>query len=157
MNREMTKDNITIYTDGSCNTQTKTGAWAAIIFDLDQKTIISEVVQNTTHNRMELLAVIRAIEYAAKYAPGKSISVYTDSQYVTRLSERKEKLHQSNFITKKGTTLNNTDLLQTLIGYIEKYSISFHKVKAHQKKTDENYNREADMICRKLMRESSNK
>lgn len=146
---------IEIYTDGSCNTQTKVGAWAAIIFNGNQKIVISGTELNTTHNRMELLAVIGAVEYAAKHAPGNSISIYTDSQYVTRLSERKEKLYKSNFITKKGTILNNTDLLQQLIRYIENYSIAFYKVKAHQKKSDINFNREADMICRKLMREYS--
>jgi len=145
---------ITIYTDGSCNTQSLTGAWAAIILAAADKVILSELEQNTTHNRMELTAVIRAIAYAVHHYPGVQLHVFTDSQYVVNLTGRKERLKSANFITKKGAVLNNADLLQHLIFYIENYPIVFVKVKAHQKASEaENINREVDMICRKIMRE----
>ncbi|NJO69501.1 MAG: hypothetical protein HC830_09670, partial [Bacteroidetes bacterium] len=50
--------------------------------------------------------------------------------------------------------LPNTDLLKLLISLIEKCAVTFYKVKAHQKSTGhENPNREADMLCRKILRE----
>lgn len=146
---------VTIYTDGSCHTQTRTGAWAAIVLAGDDKTILQEVVHDTTHNRMELTAVIVSIEFAIAKYPEAILEITTDSQYVADLPQRKERLSTQSFITKKGNVLNNSDLLQKLFGLLDGHSISFIKVKAHQKPTEiENLNREVDMICRKLMREA---
>ena len=52
-----------IYTDGSCHTQHKIGTWVAIILMDTEKKILSGTVKDTTHNRMELMAVVKAIEY----------------------------------------------------------------------------------------------
>lgn len=146
---------VAIYTDGSCHSQSRTGAWAAIILAEDGKTILQEVVHNTTHNRMELTAVIKSIEFAVDKYPESDLEITTDSQYVVNLPYRKDHLNARSFITKKGNVLNNSDLLKKLFGLLETNSISFIKVKAHQKPTEiENLNREVDMICRKLMREA---
>lgn len=148
--------NIIIYTDGSCNTQTLLGGWAAIVMAGNEKTLLKGQATETTHNRMELTAVIKAIEFAAKKYDTTAIDIYTDSQYVARLTERKEKLKTNNFITKKGNELPNADLLQLLIKQIETFQLSFYKVKAHQKNDgSENLNREVDMICRKIVRDAS--
>lgn len=146
---------VTIYTDGSCNTQTCCGAWAAIIMAGEHKTILCDVEKNTTHNRMELMAVIKSIGFAISNHPGAALEIYTDSQYVATLTERAEKLLNTSFITKKGKVLNNSDLLKELILLSKNYAITFHKVKAHQKSDQENLNREVDMICRKAMRETN--
>lgn len=96
-----------------------------------------------------------AIDYSTKNYPGASLEIYTDSQYVVSLPVRMEKLLGDQFITKKGNILNNSDLLHKLILLIKSQSITFHKVMAHQKISEqENLNREADMICRKIMREN---
>ena len=57
---------IEIYTDGSCHTQICIGAWASIILIGNEKINLSGVVENTTHNRMEILAVIKALDYFIK-------------------------------------------------------------------------------------------
>ena len=86
--------------------------------------------------------------------------IYTDSQYVYRIPERKDKLKLNEFITKKGNQNQNSDMVKILIGLIESHSIEFVKVKAHQKKNSnsinihENYNSEVDKIARQLVRES---
>ena len=56
-------DLVEIYTDGSCHTQFLIGAWAAIIFISGEKIILSGIENYTTHNRMELMAVIKALEF----------------------------------------------------------------------------------------------
>lgn len=141
-----------IYTDGSCNTQNGLGAWVAIILSGEEKTILSGKVPDTTHNRMELYAVIAGIRHAGK--DFRSLRIYSDSQYVTGLMERREKLMAAGFITSKGTELRNADLVKefyALGGHIE---LTFIKVKAHQKKgVDVNFNIEADKLVRKIMRE----
>jgi ribonuclease HI len=53
---------IHVYTDGSCDTQRRTGAWVAILLWNDHEIVLQGTDVNTTHNRMELMAVIRAIE-----------------------------------------------------------------------------------------------
>ncbi|MBI5539251.1 MAG: ribonuclease HI [Bacteroidia bacterium] len=147
---------INIYTDGSCHTQLNIGGWAAIIFFENKKTIIKGKEFNTTHNRMELLAVIKAIEFAETNYKNFSIKIFTDSQYVFRIPERMEKLKINKFITKKGNQLNNNDLLQILITQIENHSIEFVKVKAHQKTESENsnYNSEVDKLAREIVRQA---
>jgi ribonuclease HI len=148
---------IEIYTDGSCHTQHKNGAWAAIVIVAGEKTVLTGDETNTSHNRMELLAVIESINFCHEKQYAEQAIVYTDSQYVFLLPERKEKLKHKHFLTNKGTPIKNVDLVQTFVQQIESRTIRFIKVKAHQK-TDENsskYNVEVDKICRNLIREIS--
>ena len=143
---------IQIYTDGSCHTQQLIGAWGAIILIGEKKVVLSNTETDTTHNRMELLGVISAIDYLNKNNLGESgIDVYSDSQYVVNLLIRKARLKQNDFITKKGTPIRNSDLVQKLIHQIEIHSINFTKVKAHQKNGDA-MNREVDLLVRNLVR-----
>lgn len=146
---------ISIYTDGSCNTQLKVGGWAAILLIDKEKKVLQGSESNTTHNRMEMLAVIKSIEYVLENISKKSIiQVYTDSQYVFRIPERAEKLQSNNFITKKGSELNNKDLIQKLIELLNQHNIHIIKVKAHQKKTNTpNYNRDVDKLSRQIVRD----
>lgn len=151
----MEKSPIEIYTDGSCHTQLETGAWAAIVLWGHEKMVIQGEEHPTTHNRMELLAVINAIDFVVENYPGIPLVVYSDSQYVVKIPERKDKLKQNHFITKKGNVLPNADLIQRLITQIEKYLVTFQKVKAHQKTgSNINYNREVDLLVRELVREN---
>ncbi len=145
---------IKIFTDGSCHTQIKIGAWVALIFVGDEKIILKNIVKNTTHNRMELMAVIAAVHHVTENNISYSaIEIYSDSQYVVGILVRKDKLKKNDFITKKGTVMQNADLVQSLITLMESFPLSFIKVKAHQKSTSEiNYNREADILVRSLVR-----
>ena len=144
---------IEIYTDGSSHTQKLIGAWAAIIYYNKTKIIIKEVETNTSHNRMEMQAVIQAIKFVdTNYSTNIPIIINSDSQYVVNLVDRKEKLKKNEFITKKGNPVKNLDLVITLIDQIETHEITFNKIKAHVKDGDTK-NREVDLLVRKLMRE----
>jgi ribonuclease HI len=143
---------IEIYTDGSCHTQQCVGAWAAILLIGSEKFILSGTEKETTHNRMELLAVIKSIEYIKKNHSGiSSVTVVSDSQYVVGLNARKEKLLKQNFNSKSRKEMTNADLVKEFFAFGD--MAKFIKIKAHQKKTTEiNYNIEADLLVRKLMR-----
>jgi len=151
---------IEIYTDGSCHTNYCIGAWAAIILVGGKKIVIKGEAQNTTHNRMELLAVIKAVDFAVENYKDASLIIYTDSQYVFRIPERKEKLKKNLFITKKGTPIQNADLVQELICQIEAQAIEFRKIKAHQKLVAADpdvhaaYNSEVDKLVRQMVRDA---
>ena len=156
----MTRQVIEIYTDGSCNTQYNIGAWVAILLFADNQILLKGEAQNTTNNRMELMAVIKAIEFANENYKNSSLIIYTDSQYVSRIPERMGKLAKNNFITKKGIELQNSDLLRILIHQINSHTIEFVKVKAHQHSNitslnnSINYNSEVDKIARQIVRET---
>ena len=68
---------IKIYTDGACSGNPGRGGWAAIIIDGEKIEKISGTSENTTNNRMELLAVISAL----KYVKEQNIELFTDSKY----------------------------------------------------------------------------
>jgi len=149
----------TIYTDGSCHTQLLTGAWAAIIFIDEEKVVLTGEATGTTHNRMELMAVIKAISYVQDNHPTvTAIHIISDSQYVVGLTDRSEKLTAHNFTTKKGTQISNADLVKTLLQYIAELPLTFTKIKAHQKKDNElNFNIVADKLSRSIVRKRTEK
>lgn len=148
---------IEIYTDGSAHVQAKVGAWAAIILVGEDQLVIKDIAMETTHNRMEMIAVIKAIEFILdKKLAFDLLKIFTDSQYVERIEERKTRLKANNFITKKGKELRNTDLIKQLIHFIENHNLEFIKVKSHQVVNSKItfYNNEVDGIVRSLMRKN---
>ena len=150
----MLTQSINIYTDGSCHTQLCTGAWVSIIFINEEKIILSGTALQTTHNRMELLAIIEALKYVQNnYTNSNLITVITDSQYVTGLQAREAKFTDQQYTTKKGNEISNVDLVKTLLKLINILPVTFIKIKAHQKKSAVvNHNIEADILSRNMVR-----
>ena len=144
-----------IYTDGSCDSHSGQGAWVAIILTGGEKVVLSGSMSGTTHNRMELSAVIEGITYAQNNFKGiQYLHIYSDSQYVTGLMARQDKLSSANFITSKGSVIRNADLVKELYILGARTQLIFTKVKAHQKQGAAiNYNIDADKLVRKIMRE----
>ncbi len=144
-----------VYTDGSCHTQLLIGSWAAILFVDGERMELSGIENNTTHNAMELVAVIKAIEYLREHYPSlPAINIITDSQYVAGLFAREERLSNAGFITKKGNEVRNAEEVKRLYELNSKYQLNFTKIKAHQKSSDvvENINDEVDKLVRGIMR-----
>lgn len=80
----MTKKNtpLYIYTDGACSGNPGPGGWAALIKQNDH--VVKELAgsdTNTTNNRMELMAVIKALEFSAGLDV-QDLHIHTDSRYV---------------------------------------------------------------------------
>jgi ribonuclease HI len=145
---------IQVYTDGSCHTQKRNGAWAAILLLNERKIVLQGTEMNTTNNRMELMAVIKAIEYICNNMGSKIvIQLFTDSQYVLNVPSRSVKLMERNYISKGGKELKNTDLLKIWIKLFKTSQVRLNKVKAHQQvSVGINYNVEADKLARKMVR-----
>lgn len=144
-----------IYTDGSCHTQQCVGAWASVVLIDEQKKVLSGVEKDTTHNRMEILAVINSIKYIQQhYKMTTEVKVVSDSQYVIGLISRQFKFAASDFTTKAGNDIRNVDLVKELLSLVATINVQFVKIKAHQKATDVvNYNIEVDKLSRQLVRE----
>ena len=147
---------ISIFTDGSCNPVCKIGGWAAILFIGGEKILLFGSQVETTHQRMELTAAVEAISHLQTLAcADQEICIYTDSQYLAGLPQRKSKLLLAGLTTKKNLLLPNADLIHQLLGYLDNLSLTFIKVKSHEKFSGhENYNREVDKLSRKIVRDS---
>ena len=83
---------ITIYTDGSCLGNPGRGGWAVMGVETDLITELSGGEDNTTNNRMELTAVIEALDYYSEY---KRIVLYTDSMITINCATGKWKRHKN--------------------------------------------------------------
>jgi ribonuclease HI len=152
-----TNQSITVFTDGSCHAQLKKGGWASILFIGDEKIILEGNLSGTTHHRMELTAVLQSLEYLqSRGLIENQIVIHSDSQYVVDLQKRKERLVISGYQTKKSKPVRNSDLVQSLIIYMDYDNIKFIKIKSHQKHSDLKtlLNREVDILSRKNMRQS---
>ena len=145
-----------IYTDGSCHTQLRVGAWAALLLINGRKIVLSGRENDTTHNRMEILAVINSLKHVQQnFKSVSEVKIVSDSQYVIGLVGRQSKFTASDFTTKAGKDIRNVDLVKELLILLSLTSVQFVKIKAHQKATEiVNYNIEVDKLSRQLVREA---
>ncbi len=143
-----------IYTDGSCHTQLCIGAWASVLLINNQKITLEGLEVDTTHNRMELLAVIKSLDYiGTTFQNVTQIHVVSDSQYVVGLLGRRRKFLLQDFKTNAGRFIPHIDLVKQLFSFIDQYNIQFTKIKAHLKQGElVNYNIEVDKRCRNIVR-----
>ncbi|QEN06229.1 ribonuclease HI [Thiospirochaeta perfilievii] len=75
--------NIIIYTDGGCTGNPGPGGWGSVLLVDGKEILLSGGDESTTNNKMELTAVIKALEYiGAEFGFKNNLSIYTDSQYV---------------------------------------------------------------------------
>ena len=71
---------VTIYTDGACSGNPGIGGWGAVMITSNNETILLHGgLSDTTNNQMELIAVIKALEYLKEPT---EILILTDSKYV---------------------------------------------------------------------------
>ena len=135
---------ITIYTDGSCLTNPGNGGWAAIINENNQIKKISGNEKNTTNNRMELLAPIKALQ---GIKTGSEIKVYTDSQYVKNgITEWINIWLNNNWKTSKKEDVKNKDLWIELYNLTKSFNIEWIWVKAHD---GNSLNEEVDLLAKR--------
>ena len=122
---------ITIYTDGSCLGNPGRGGYAAVLISGKHRKEISGGFRYTTNNRMELLAVIKALEMVKD--PSKKIKLYTDSNLIVNTINKGWIYNWKKKGWKKSSkkTPENLDLLKQLYDLIEKYDVEFEWIKAH--------------------------
>ena len=132
---------IIAYTDGSSLGNPGPGGYGAILMDTDKmvKKEISQGYRMTTNNRMELMAVIVALEKLKK--PKTEIRIYTDSKYVCDAVEKKWVFgwEKKGFKGKK-----NPDLWQKFLIQFRKHRVSFIWVKGH---AGNEFNERADQLA----------
>ena len=103
---------IEIYTDGACRGNPGPGGWAALLMSGEHEREISGAEALTTNNRMELTAVIRALEALKRPVRAR---LYTDSEYVRRgITEWLTAWQARGWRTANRKPVKNQDLWQRL-------------------------------------------
>ena len=131
---------IKIYTDGAARGNPGPGGYGAILLWNNHRKELSKGYRLTTNNRMELLAVITALEALKKTE--LPVHIYSDSQYVVRaISEGwMNTWIKTNF---KGDK-KNPDLWKHYYQLAKKFSITMHWVKGH---ANNPYNNRCDELA----------
>ena len=120
---------VRIYADGACKGNPGPGGWGAIMVAGKREKELFGGESQTTNNRMELTAVIRAL--AALKRPC-SIEVYTDSQYVQKgISEWIHDWKRRDWRTAGKKPVKNVDLWMELDRLAGEHRVSWHWVKGH--------------------------
>ena len=120
---------VDIYTDGACRGNPGPGGWAALLSAGAREKEISGAQNPTTNNRMELVAVIAALE--ALKRPSQ-VRLYTDSQYVRRgITEWLAQWKARDWKTADRKPVKNQDLWQQLEQAAARHRIEWHWVRGH--------------------------
>ena len=146
---------IEIYTDGACRGNPGPGGWAALLKSGAHEKEISGAEGHTTNNRMELTAVIRALEALKRRVRAR---VYTDSQYVRRgISEWLPEWKARGWRTAGRKPVKNQDLWQRLDQLAAGHEIEWHWVPGHagvpgNERVDRLANAAIDTLSRQALR-----
>jgi len=125
---------LKIYTDGGCTGNPGPGGWAAVILkDPDDPLELSGFDGATTNNRMELTAVICALQEVRKFPEQMiPIEVYTDSQYVQKgITEWMKGWVVRGWKTAAGKPVKNKDLWLQLKALDDEMNVKWKWVKGH--------------------------
>ncbi len=145
-----TDQEVTIYTDGACSGNPGPGGYGCILMvnDAGGKTYKKELsggFSKTTNNRMEILALIIALEQLKKPC---RVTLYSDSQYVVKAFTEGWLVKWQRFDwhkdQKKKEPVKNTDLWKRLVAAAEKHEITFVWVKGH---AENEFNNRCDVLA----------
>jgi ribonuclease HI len=120
---------VEIYTDGACRGNPGPGGWAALLSFGEREKELAGAEEHTTNNRMELTAVIRALEALKRPVEAR---VFTDSEYVRRgITEWVSSWKARGWKTADRKPVKNQDLWEELDRLAAQHQIQWHWVKGH--------------------------
>ena len=121
---------VTIYTDGACSGNPGPGGWGAILEYMGHEKELSGGEKNTTNNRMELTAVIKALQALKEPC---TVELYSDSKYVLDALQKGWAVswRKKGWIKSDKKPALNPDLWETLLNLVEKHDVRYHWVKGH--------------------------
>lgn len=116
---------VEIFTDGACSGNPGPGGWGAVLRWNSHEKELSGSEPETTNNRMEMTAAIKALEALTKPC---RVEIYTDSTYL-----QKGVMEWMAGWKAKGwpKRIKNQDLWQELDELLQKHDVSFHWVRGH--------------------------
>ena len=125
----MSDEAVEIFSDGACRGNPGPGGWGALLRFNHQEKELWGGEADTTNNRMELTAVIRALEALKRTS---RLRLYTDSQYVQKgISQWIHEWKRRGWRTAEKKPVKNADLWRELDQLAAKHDIEWHWVKGH--------------------------
>ena len=140
-------DSVEIFTDGACSGNPGPGGWGALLRFQGKEKDLSGAEADTTNNRMEMMAAIRALESLTRPC---SVRLTTDSQYVKNgITQWIHNWKKRGWKTAAGQPVKNVDLWQRLDVAVSKHQVSWHWVRGHTGHTE---NEHADQLAREAIK-----
>lgn len=123
-------NDVEIFTDGACSGNPGPGGWGAILRSKGIEKELSGGEKDTTNNRMEMMAVIAALEALTQAC---NVTVTTDSQYVMKgMMEWLPSWKKRNWKTAGKKPVKNVDLWQRMEKAASQHSLEWEWVRGHQ-------------------------
>ena len=131
------------YTDGACSGNPGKGGWGAILIYNSIEKELSGFETETTNNRMELMAAIKAL--SALKEPCE-VDLYSDSAYLCNAIQNNwlDDWKSKNWRIGTKNEIKNIDLWEELINLINIHKVTFFKVKGH---ADNIFNNRCDKLA----------
>jgi len=144
----MSDDKVIIFTDGGCRGNPGPGGWGALMRFGNHEKEIYGYEEETTNNRMELMAAIRSLEVLSRDC---SIVLTTDSQYVRQgITEWMDGWKKRGWKTAAKKPVKNKDLWQRLDDAVKRHDVEWQWVKGH---SGHEGNERADDLANRAMDE----
>jgi len=125
----MSNQNVVIYTDGACSGNPGPGGWGSVLLYNGHRRELSGGEAETTNNRMEMMAVIEALDALKRSC---TITLHTDSVYVMKgMTEWLEQWKRRGWKTAAKKPVKNVDLWQRLDQAIARHQVDWRWVKGH--------------------------
>jgi len=120
---------VELFTDGACKGNPGRGGWGALLRYGDAEKELFGGEQDTTNNRMELMAVIRGLEVLNR---STAVTVTTDSKYVKNgITEWIHNWKRNGWKTAAKKPVKNEDLWRELDDMVAKHQVTWQWVKGH--------------------------
>ena len=120
---------VEIFTDGACRGNPGPGGWAALLRFGERELEVSGGEPETTNNRMELMAAIRALEALKKPC---RVQLYTDSSYVRDgITKWIHGWRRNGWRTADRKPVKNAELWQELVDAAAPHRVEWHWVRGH--------------------------
>lgn len=120
---------VKIFTDGSCLGNPGPGGYGAVLVFGQHRKELAEGYQQTTNNRMEMLAAIKALEALTETC---MVDLTTDSQYVRQgITQWMTNWRRNGWRTSDKKPVKNKDLWQQLDAQCQRHQVKWHWVKGH--------------------------
>ena len=120
---------VEVFTDGACRGNPGPGGWGVLLRYKGSEKTLYGAEPETTNNRMELMAAIRALESLTRQC---SVKLTTDSQYVQKgITEWLPNWKRRGWKTAAKKPVKNADLWKRLDEAVADHDVDWHWVKGH--------------------------
>lgn len=150
--KKIDKPYVEIFTDGACSGNPGVGGYGAILRSSKREKELSGCEPMTTNNRMELVAVIKALEALKKPC---RVKIFTDSNYVVQgITLWVFRWLKNNWRNTQKQEVSNRDLWERLINLTKLHDIEWEWIRGHEGYPE---NERCDKLARRAIKRCKKK